>query len=166
MFKTVDKQPQVRCGRCTFYTCFTDKVEWHVGQTCEQYKRFQAEGDRYSEQAIRRRSKRCPGFACGIRIQKQGGCHEIECPPKSKGGCGIIFCWNCKMIQDSSLWYSDRHKVGHLLSCDASAVREVLFRTYAARPSMPNAKYREGWDKDPGYIGEGDIDAMADVGWI
>ena len=62
------------------------------------------------------------------------------------------------MIQNSNLGYSDRHEVGHLMSCDASAVRGVENRTYAARPSMPNAKYREGWDQDPGYIGEGDID--------
>jgi hypothetical protein len=62
------------------------------------------------------------------------------------------------VIQNSSLEYSDRHKVGHLMSCDAHAVRNATNRTYAIRPSMPNARYREGWDRDPGYVGEGDID--------
>ena len=53
------------------------------------------------------------------------------------GGCGIKFCWACKLI------YKPARQ--HLRDCPQS-------RGTASRPTMPNAMYRDDWDKDPGYV--------------
>ncbi|CAE7052695.1 unnamed protein product [Rhizoctonia solani] len=82
--------PIVICQYCQSAACFTHRVPWHNGMTCEDYdlviQRIQA-----SEDYIGAHTKQCP--SCRRPIEKLSGCDHMTC--HRPGGCGHEFCWIC-----------------------------------------------------------------------
>jgi hypothetical protein len=161
-----DSNPKMRCAKCGFYTCFSCKCKWHHGLTCREYQEDPDGTNIKSEKAKRRECKRCPARSCGKYIGKEGGCPEITCgksfygitPPLSLKDrklshevCGTIFCWECKIILEGT----DRYRTKHLSSCTSSWVTGCINRRSVPKPSLLDIRYREGWDRDPDFVGTG-----------
>src|SRR4051794_25589686 len=76
------RNPIMRCTACSFRTCFTHKVPWHNGITCENYDMFhqsQQEQEVASEGYLKKHTKICPNTSCGLHVQKIDGCDHIYC---------------------------------------------------------------------------------------
>ena len=146
-----DTVPRWECQKCNASNCFNCRILWHEGLTCKQYQ-LKMENDPATLELLQKTTKKCPG--CGRRIEKRKFCKDMKCrksvgmvshsehhmygtDPEILGGCGIKFCWACKLI------YKPAKQ--HLRDCPQ-------FRGTASRPTMPNPMYRDDWDKDPGYI--------------
>jgi len=61
---------------------------------------------------------------------------------------------------DKSKFYDERSRDDHLDNCVAKFVQDMRRReprlyTVAKRPADGDERYREGWDKDEGFIGTG-----------
>lgn len=111
--------PIVHCYGCDYQACFKCEVPWegHRDLTCEQYQEqlrnnAQREGDKVKEEAeaattVERTTKPCPGVGCGVRIEKNAGCHHMKCKSVLVRGirqlanrtlgsrCRQQFCWDC-----------------------------------------------------------------------
>jgi len=60
---------------------------------------------------------------------------NVDC---SIGGCGIEFCWNCKIIYSGG--------ASHLRNCRFAGSKIV------SKPSEGDERYAPGWDQDPHYV--------------
>ncbi|KAL0244416.1 hypothetical protein GEMRC1_008500 [Eukaryota sp. GEM-RC1] len=75
---------KVRCNHCRHDMCAHDKVPWHVGQTCEQWR----DHDDSSVSFIRNNTSPCP--SCNSPTVKEGGCLHLHCL-----SCGHDYWWCC-----------------------------------------------------------------------
>jgi len=55
------------------------------------------------------------------------------------GGCGLTFCWNCKIIYRLGI-------SAHLRGCRFAG------RKIVQKPEKGDILYAEDWDKDPNYV--------------
>ena len=78
----------VTCFHCHQKTCFTHRIAWHEGMTCQEYDENRALIDILSNQWIAANSKKCP--KCPWQIEKKDGCDHMTCFK-----CGHEFCWSC-----------------------------------------------------------------------
>lgn len=171
------KDSRFDCVGCKKSSCFGCKNVWHGSRTCEEAAREATETLRVKRQY----TKQCPGAGCGIHIQKEEGCMEVECansklslrfttllvlvanlaPPLEN--CRVLFCWECKIILSRQLGYDHRTRISHLASCKAKYVREKRKKDKKLCKSVEKPQpgdadfenYREGWDVDEGFIGTG-----------
>ena len=88
-----DEYGIMRCAQCNGKTCYTHRIVYHDGLTCQQYdSQLKASSDaaaltaRYM--ASTRNCKSCP--KCGVAIDKNGGCDHMTCRM-----CKHQFCWRC-----------------------------------------------------------------------
>ncbi|KAL5638029.1 hypothetical protein ACGC1H_002334 [Rhizoctonia solani] len=88
-----DASPLVICHYCHSSSCFTHRIPWHTGRTCEDYdlvilheREIQA-----NEDYIESHTKQCPH--CSRPIEKITGCDHMTC--LRPWGCGHEFCWTC-----------------------------------------------------------------------
>jgi hypothetical protein len=145
------------CKKCKASNCFTCKALWHQGLTCMQIK-LKRENDPASLALLQQTTKKCPG--CGHRIEKNRFCKDMICQKsvgtassripslhlgqqadsKGTGGCGIEFCWACKIIY--------KPIKAHLSNCP----QRPWDSPTVPKPTMPNNMYQHDWDNDPGYI--------------
>ncbi|KAF2674108.1 hypothetical protein BT63DRAFT_435271 [Microthyrium microscopicum] len=141
---------QWRCTKCSKLNCFRCKEEAHPGETCEQSRQLNPlRGD--NERERKRVSKKCPKKWCGRYIGKTYGCVHMHCNPKI-GGCGVKFCWKCKVIfpkiNDSEMYHSWQYK--HLNTCPMLGGKYETTGTMAA-PGASDAQYEADWSIDPLY---------------
>lgn len=79
---------------CSYEFCTDCGVDWHVGNTCEQYQEWRQENEHADEafDAYHREhgSKHCP--SCGHAAIKADihSCNKMTC-----GRCRAFFCWVC-----------------------------------------------------------------------
>ena len=75
--------PIVTCTECGYQTCFTHRVAWHTGLTCENFDaseetetetRNRVNGE---EKKLRETVRPCP--RCNVDIEKDGGCDHMTC---------------------------------------------------------------------------------------
>ena len=105
------KGTRLDCSGCGISWCVRCGVEWHLGETCEQYQtaaamameqqygngmvggmedqQFQAMYDQNYNQDQWRTCRLCLSV-----IEKDGGCNHMTCP------CGHHFCWLCDQDVD------------------------------------------------------------------
>ncbi|CAE6417559.1 unnamed protein product [Rhizoctonia solani] len=88
-----DASPLVICHYCRSRSCFTHRILWHRGLTCEGYDLVILHGEEMqaSEDYIGKHTKQCPN--CRRPIEKITGCDHMTC--LSPWGCGHEFCWVC-----------------------------------------------------------------------
>ena len=75
-------QPIMTCTTCRFKTCFTHKMPWHKGLTCNQYDAKQAKRVRQeaaSAEVLSKTTKVCPNPKCGLHLDKYAGCDHVRC---------------------------------------------------------------------------------------
>ncbi|CAF0826915.1 unnamed protein product, partial [Didymodactylos carnosus] len=80
------------CDTCTKIYCLECKVEYHVGMTCQAFKKFINKDKDDELLRINLGSlgfKCCPN--CEILIDKYEGCNSVKCKQ-----CDTAFCWLCK----------------------------------------------------------------------
>jgi hypothetical protein len=78
----------VTCYNCHQKTCFTHKIQWHEGLTCEEYDLEIDPNYEFSRRWIIKNSKKCPN--CPYQIEKNDGCDHMICIK-----CRHEFCWSC-----------------------------------------------------------------------
>ncbi|OAG10417.1 uncharacterized protein CC84DRAFT_1047161, partial [Paraphaeosphaeria sporulosa] len=86
------------CVACGHKACVTHDVNWHEGETCDEYtyrvsgakEREQKAQEEASVAAISKLSKKCPGPDCAFNIEKNAGCDHMTC-----SRCRYEFCWEC-----------------------------------------------------------------------
>lgn len=75
------------CISCGHRTCTVHDVDWHEGETCDEYT-HRVNGEKAREQkaqeeasmaTINKFSKKCPGPGCAFNIQKNKGCDHMTC---------------------------------------------------------------------------------------
>ena len=78
-----DSGPIVKCQVCRFQTCFTHRVPWHTGHTCEEYEREIETPEETKKRTAREEDKTrkivrpCP--RCNVSIEKTSGCDHMTC---------------------------------------------------------------------------------------
>lgn len=104
------------CIACGHKVCVMHNVDWHEGETCDEYT-YRASGAKEREQraqeeasiaAIKECSKKCPGPKCIFNIQKNEGCDHMTCKYHFVlfyrndinlgllgSRCHFEFCWEC-----------------------------------------------------------------------
>jgi hypothetical protein len=65
--------PDITCQSCAFTFCFTHG-DAHPHSTCAAY-----EDDQKTDETIQRTTRLCPKRTCSYRIEKNGGCHMVQC---------------------------------------------------------------------------------------
>ncbi|CAE6523782.1 unnamed protein product [Rhizoctonia solani] len=95
------------CYYCHSPACFTHRVPWHHGLTCEEYDLVirQEEEIQANEDYIGTHTKQCPG--CRRPIEKLDGCDHMTC--LRPGGCGHQFCWLC-LADYGPIWRDGNHR--------------------------------------------------------
>lgn len=90
------------CPCCGFSTCVSCKVQWHSGQTCEQYQEWREENAHADERTSNLISElgfqMCP--TCQNAVEKSEGCNHMTCR------CGTHFCYVCAAKCDSNNPYA------------------------------------------------------------
>ncbi|CZT24950.1 uncharacterized protein RCC_10679 [Ramularia collo-cygni] len=79
------------CTKCKVKSCVACAVEWHEGETCDQYQhrtKLRSDEEDASELTVARISKQCPG--CKTKITRICGCDHMTCTQ-----CREEFCWRC-----------------------------------------------------------------------
>lgn len=79
---------EMMCGRHCITFCYYHSLQ-HVGRTCDEYARDQANLDRMEEKFLQGGGKQCP--ICGILTEKFSGCNQMTC-----GACHRNWCWICE----------------------------------------------------------------------
>ncbi|XP_078435775.1 E3 ubiquitin-protein ligase RSL1-like [Wolffia australiana] len=88
------------CLHCMRVCCAQCRVPWHVGKSCEEFKREEGErrergeDEKVVELARSRKWQRCP--KCGIIVERIDGCLFIRCR------CKYCFCYRCASPMDST----------------------------------------------------------------
>jgi hypothetical protein len=75
------------CIACGHKTCVTHDVDWHEGETCDEFtyrvsrasEMEQKAREDASIAAVNESSKKCPGPGCAFSIQKNEGCDHMTC---------------------------------------------------------------------------------------
>ncbi|KAI7324136.1 hypothetical protein KC340_g6536 [Hortaea werneckii] len=100
--KDLESKPDIidifQCHACGARACVPCDRPYHDGESCGQYQRRVK--DRLDEedqtlQTIQKSTRKCP--ACGVNIQKNGGCPYMICHK-----CKTSFCWTCMQSIDSA----------------------------------------------------------------
>ncbi|CAF1181070.1 unnamed protein product [Rotaria sordida] len=78
----------VTCFNCHQKTCFTHKIKWHEGLSCEEFDMRMDPIYESSRRWIVENSKKCPN--CPYQIEKNDGCDHMTCIK-----CRHEFCWSC-----------------------------------------------------------------------
>ncbi|RMX87904.1 hypothetical protein D0869_02030 [Hortaea werneckii] len=100
--KDLESKPYIidifQCDACGARACVPCDRPYHDGESCAQYQRRVK--DRLDEedrtlQTIQKSTRKCP--ACGVNIQKNGGCPYMICHK-----CKTSFCWTCMQNIDSA----------------------------------------------------------------
>ena len=104
------------CDACGYKQCTKHNVQWHSGETCEQYE-YRKSGQKARDDEERKTLeildavfKKCPGPNCGWKIQKNAGCDLTKCRR-----CKHKFCWLCLASNE------EIHLVGntaHAITCE------------------------------------------------
>lgn len=96
------------CTSCNYKACTVHNIQWHEGETCEQYDyrvsgRKSRRDERATERVIQQTTKPCPN--CKANIEKIAGCDHMTCEYWSRTwinilislglGCRTEFCWIC-----------------------------------------------------------------------
>ncbi|EDO02656.1 hypothetical protein SS1G_05133 [Sclerotinia sclerotiorum 1980 UF-70] len=71
-----DDQPIMTCGACGFKTCFTHKMPWHTGLTCNQYntrERERLQQEEASLQLMEKATKQCPQCQVDLASMNSAG---------------------------------------------------------------------------------------------
>lgn len=87
------KNPKVTCIDCQVPFCASCKVDWHSGQTCEEFLRskYPASDENPDGGVMGVNIKQCPNPQCPMMIEKQSGtCNYMKCTY-----CQHVFCWVC-----------------------------------------------------------------------
>ena len=86
-----DAAPAITCHDCGARSCFTCRVPWHPGVTCEDVQNeITDEADAAADltDMLRRcEIRQCP--KCRHGIERVSGCDAMRCR------CGTTFCWRC-----------------------------------------------------------------------
>lgn len=83
--------PIFSCSHCGAQHCVTHEVEWHKGETCQQYDyrvsgKKKRDEEKASARTILNTTKPCP--KCTAHIEKNDGCDHMTCKH-----CRYEFCW-------------------------------------------------------------------------
>lgn len=132
------------CRKCGGLNCGLEHHIAHPGLTCKEFV-VGVWVDPEAMRFIRRTHKQCPGAGCKAWIEKAGQCHKMECKA-SLGGCGIYFCWECKVIFPAGV-----HE--HLYSCEKR--NGYCGGKGVPKPGQKDPKYKPNWDKDLEFVGTG-----------
>ena len=79
---------KVDCIHCGRSTCFSHRIPWHEGVTCDEYDESDLSNDPKSKKYLKRFAKQCP--KCRAKIEKNDGCDHMTCSQ-----CETDFCWQC-----------------------------------------------------------------------
>jgi len=146
-----DTSPEVwKCSVCSHKNCIkctkTVECDWHRKDRVVQATH------EANQLKLRQLSKRCPARACGMRISYISKCKHMTCDPKM-GGCGVKFCWECKIIFEVTTTGSGykKYTYSHLATCPIR-FGNLESGNIVPKPAAGNSKYLDGWDKDPDYI--------------
>lgn len=92
--------PIVHCHGCDYQACYDCEVPWHKDLICAQYQEEQRNAaarkikktkeEKEAAKTVETTTKPCPGAGCGVRIEKNEGCHHMKC-----SRCRTQFCWDC-----------------------------------------------------------------------
>ncbi|KAI6896768.1 hypothetical protein KC318_g11128 [Hortaea werneckii] len=100
--KEVETKPDIidifQCDACGARACVPCDRPYHDGESCAQYQRRvkdRLEEEDQTLQTIQKSTRKCP--ACGVNIQKNGGCPYMICHK-----CKTSFCWTCMQNIDSA----------------------------------------------------------------
>jgi len=95
---------------CLLKFCTICQVEYHVGQTCEQYQKGIRDSARLAELtrvAIERLGyASCP--QCGMTISKEEGCNHMthaDCPKPFEQDGKTHFCYCCNALLKAPYWH-------------------------------------------------------------
>ncbi|KAI6889472.1 hypothetical protein KC363_g7460 [Hortaea werneckii] len=93
--KEVETKPDLidifECHACGARACVPCDRPYHDGESCVQYQhriRDRLDEEDQTLQTIQKSTRKCP--ACGVNIQKNGGCPYMICHK-----CKTSFCWTC-----------------------------------------------------------------------
>ncbi|KAI0078666.1 hypothetical protein K474DRAFT_864478 [Panus rudis PR-1116 ss-1] len=79
----------LRCPTCIARICAACHIEFHEGQTCDEYRDETSAGHiAYKKWREANGIKACP--KCGTDLEKNGGCNHMTCTR-----CGTHMCWIC-----------------------------------------------------------------------
>lgn len=79
----------LRCPSCISRICASCHVEFHEGQTCEDYRDYKSGGNEaFHKWREEHGAKPCP--SCGAVLEKNGGCNHMTC-----ARCKTHICWVC-----------------------------------------------------------------------
>ncbi|KAK5170313.1 uncharacterized protein LTR77_004900 [Saxophila tyrrhenica] len=93
------------CHACGSQACVSCDRPWHEGETCDGYQiriKDRMEEEDKALREIQSATKPCPG--CAKRIQKNGGCPNMNCSQ-----CDTNFCWNCASAYIRGRWCDCPH---------------------------------------------------------
>ncbi|KAI7332765.1 hypothetical protein KC315_g4501 [Hortaea werneckii] len=100
--KEIDTKPDLidifQCHACGARACGPCDRPYHDGESCVQYQhriRDRLDEEDQTLQTIQKSTRKCP--ACGVNIQKNGGCPYMICHK-----CKTSFCWTCMQEIDST----------------------------------------------------------------
>ncbi|KAI7189263.1 hypothetical protein KC343_g8496 [Hortaea werneckii] len=100
--KEVDTKPDIidifQCHACGARACVPCDRPYHDGESCGQYQhriKDRLDEEDQTLQTIQKSTRKCP--ACGVNIQKNGGCPYMICHR-----CKTSFCWTCMQDIDST----------------------------------------------------------------
>ncbi|KAL0244698.1 hypothetical protein GEMRC1_008780 [Eukaryota sp. GEM-RC1] len=99
-FMNSSSDRKVRCDHCRHDMCARDRVPWHSGQTCSEFR-----NNNKSLDYIKKHTSPCPRCICPTI--RNGGCLHMHCL-----ACGHDYWWCCR---DPFVPRAD--KKGHSASC-------------------------------------------------
>lgn len=102
---TTAKPKRISCPHCTSPLCLTCNRPWHPSQPCSAAAALE---DAQSLRTITSLGARpCP--ACGINIEKNGGCDHMTCH-----SCWHNFCWQCLVPYTTDMRHADGCRHGRV----------------------------------------------------
>lgn len=81
----------LRCPSCITRICASCHVEFHDGQSCEEYQDLKSGDKAFERWRKTHGAKPCP--KCGVTLEKSGGCNHMTCTR-----CSAHICWVCMRV--------------------------------------------------------------------